>query len=281
MLSFPNSKINIGLNIVEKRSDGFHNIETVFYPLRLCDLLEVVENKDTKIREQVQFVQTGIPVDCPAEKNLCLKAYSLLQRDFDLPAVKMHLHKIVPFGAGLGGGSSDAAFTLKAINELFNLNLTVERIKQYATQLGSDCAFFVEGFPAYAQGKGELLKTVPYRLAGYHLVVVKPDIPVSTAGAYAGIIPHQSGKSLHELFYHPVEEWKQNVANDFEENIFKQFPEINEIKNKLYESGAIFAAMSGSGSSVYGIFESAVENIDQAFPGCFLWKERSGFISEE
>lgn len=274
MIYFPNSKINIGLFVTEKRNDGFHNLETVFYPLGLSDILEVKIIEEEQQGGKCYFENSGILVDCPAQKNLVLKAYHLLSKDFRLPAVKVHLRKIVPFGAGLGGGSSDAAFMLKALNEGCGLGLPDSRLMGYASQLGSDCAFFIANCPAFASGKGEQLQGISLSLADYRIVLVKPDCGVSTAEAYRGIVPKRPDFDLRTLGTLPVEEWKQVVKNDFEKTVFAHYPEIGELKKYLYEQGAVYAAMTGSGSAVYGIFrKNTAQNIE--CPGCFVWKEES------
>lgn len=270
MIYFPNTKINIGLFVTEKREDGFHNLETVFYPLGLSDILEV-KKLEGEQEGKCYFENTGIIVDCPAEKNLVLKAYHLLANDFRLPAMKVHLRKIVPFGAGLGGGSSDAAFMLKAINEGCGLGLSDNRLIEYASQLGSDCAFFILNRPAFASGKGEQLEEITLSLDDYRLVLVKPDCGVSTAEAYRGIVPKQPEFDLRKIGTLPVPEWKQMVKNDFEEVVFARYPEIGRLKKHLYGQGAVYAAMTGSGSAVFGLFRRDQE-IEIDCPGCFVWK---------
>ena len=272
MIYFPNTKINIGLFVTEKRKDGFHNLETVFYPLGLSDILEVKRIEDG-VEGTCLFENTGILVDCPVEKNLVLKAYHLLAKDFRLPAVKVRLRKIVPFGAGLGGGSSDAAFMLKALNEGCELGLSENKLMEYASQLGSDCAFFILNRPAFASGKGEQLEEITLSLNDYRLVLVKPDCGVSTAEAYRGIVPAPIEFDLRKIGTLPVEEWKQVVKNDFEAVVFARYPEIGNLKEYLYEQGAVYAAMTGSGSAVFGLFPKNGEEISIDCPGCFVWKE--------
>lgn len=270
MIYFPNTKINIGLFVTEKRTDGFHNLETVFYPIGLSDLLEVKKVEEDQ-GGKCYFENTGIAVDCPAEKNLVLKAYHLLAKDFRLPAMKVHLRKIVPFGAGLGGGSSDAAFMLKALNERCALGLSDSRLREYASQLGSDCAFFICNRPAFASGKGEQLQDISLSLADYRIVLVKPECGVSTAEAYRGIVPKRPEFDLHKLETLPVEEWKWVVKNDFEATVFARYPQVGQLKEYLYRQGAVYAAMTGSGSAVFGIFRRN-EEIHIDCPGCFVWK---------
>lgn len=251
MVSFPNAKINLGLNITEKRADGFHNIETVFYPIPLSDMLEFVPS------EKADFTNSGLEIDGPAEDNLVLKAYDLLAQDFDLLPMAVHLHKVIPFGAGLGGGSADAAFMLKMLNEDGNLHLSDDQLEGYARQLGSDCAFFVRNAPVFAYEKGDVFKPVELSLKGKHIVLVNPNIHVSTQVAYGGCAPQVPGASLQDLIELPVERWKDSVVNDFEATVFPKFPRIGEIKAALYAQGAVYAAMSGSGSTVFGIFDDA------------------------
>lgn len=265
MLCFPNAKINIGLNVVEKRPDGYHNIETVFYPIPVKEALEIFHTADT--REPYTWSNSGIVVDTPAEKNICIQALQLIRQDFDLTPVGVHLHKQIPFGAGLGGGSADGAFMLNLINKFFELNLGDEQLEKYAAQLGADCPFFIKNQPALATGIGEILNPIDLNLAGYHLALIKPDIHVSTPEAYNGIIPAHPATALIEDIQRPIEEWKACIKNDFEKSVFAKYPMIGQIKDQLYEQGAIYAAMSGSGSSVYGLFKSApvLNSFDQHY----------------
>lgn len=277
MLAFPNAKINLGLNITEKRSDGFHNIETVFYPVQWCDALEVLklEVGGRRLEEKINFNSSGLGIEGDGKNNLCVKAFELLDKDFDLPPVKMHLHKVIPTGAGLGGGSSDAAFTLKLLDEVFDLKLDNNVLKDYALQLGSDCSFFVENVPVVAYGRGELMEKINLSLKEYFILIVKPAVHISTADAYSLVKPKPPAKSLKEIIQLPVEEWKATLTNDFEESVIKQFPVIAEIKDNMYAQGAIYASMSGSGSAVYGIFKS--NNYDKSvFKNCTLWEGMPG-----
>ncbi len=268
MLSYPNAKINLGLHVVEKRTDGYHNIETVFYPVKsLSDILEVLPSK----ANTTTLTNTGLLIDAPAESNLCVKAWNLLRKDFNIPPVEIYLHKQIPFGAGLGGGSADAACCLMLLNNLFKLNLSSNKLKEYALQLGSDCAFFIENKPMLAAGRGEILESIPLSLAGKYIAIVHPPIHVSTAQAYAGITPKQPSYSLAQLPLLPINQWKQQLKNDFEESIFKRHPEIAKIKEMLYKKGAIYASMSGSGSSVFGIFEE-LPDISKTFENCFTYE---------
>tara|TARA_B110000467_G_C18299284_1_gene470174 strand:- start:182 stop:934 length:753 start_codon:yes stop_codon:yes gene_type:complete len=235
----------VGLHIVSKRADGYHELETIFYPIDWCDVLEIVPS------DEQQFTSSGLAI--PGKGNLCLDAYHLLKADFDISAVHIHLHKVIPIGAGLGGGSSDAAFTLKGLNELFDLKLSNEQLRAYAVQLGADCPFFVENKPMLATGIGEVLSPIELDLSNYHLAIVKPDIHVSTAEAYSSVVPNQPTHSLADLIRQPIADWQ--VQNDFEKSVFAQYPEVEKLKQSLYEKGAVYAAMSGSGSAVFGLFK--------------------------
>ncbi len=270
MLVFPNSKINLGLYVTEKRTDGFHNLETIFFPIPLNDIVEVIALKD-HLPGKVLFTNTGITVDCSADKNLCIKAYQLLDRDFSLPSVEIILHKAVPMGAGLGGGSADAAYTLVLLNMMFSLGLSQEQLASYASQLGSDCAFFIYNTPMLGTGRGEILEPVRVNLKGCSIVLVKPEIHVGTAEAYRGVKLAKPEQPLTEIISRPVSEWKTLMKNNFEENIFPNHPEIASLKEKLYSSGALYACMSGSGSTVFGIFEQPAM-LKEQFNGCFYWE---------
>uniref|UniRef100_UPI003216B805 4-(cytidine 5'-diphospho)-2-C-methyl-D-erythritol kinase n=1 Tax=uncultured Draconibacterium sp. TaxID=1573823 RepID=UPI003216B805 len=267
MITFPNAKINIGLNVVSKRPDGYHNLETIFYPVKLADALEMVESDKT------EFSSSGIEIDGKAENNLVFKAYQLLQKEYDLPPVKLHLHKVVPFGAGLGGGSADAAFTLKMLNSYFDLNISTEKLENYAAQIGADCPFFIQNKPTFASGIGDQFESVSLDLSAFEIVIVKPNVSVSTPEAYQNIIPASAGFNLKELKKLPVEDWKHVVKNDFEKSVFPNFPEIEKLKNKLYDLGAVYASMSGSGSAVFGIFRHLPTNFDKYLPkGIFIYR---------
>jgi 4-diphosphocytidyl-2-C-methyl-D-erythritol kinase len=250
MIVFPNAKINIGLNVVERRPDGFHNIESIFYPVKeLFDVLEVVESNELK------FTSSGIAIPGNHDDNLCLKAYRLIKADFDVASVHIHLHKVIPIGAGLGGGSADAAFTLKALNELFKLQLTDEQLINYARKLGSDCAFFIKNSPVYAFGKGDEFEPIALDLSNYNIKIEYPNIHIGTAEAYAGVNPKKSVTSLKEAIYLPISEWRNALKNDFEDSIFPNHPQIRSVKEKFYTEGALYASMTGSGSAVFGVFE--------------------------
>lgn len=270
MIAFPNCKINIGLNIVAKRSDGFHDIETVFYPLSLCDALEIVPA--TRKDGTDEFILEGIPLDGDPNQNLCMKALRLMRNVLPVQPVKMVLLKKTPSGAGLGGGSSDAAFTLKMLNIYCNAGLSNDQLKLMAAQLGSDCAFFIDDTPAYAHGKGDQLERITVNLQGMTLVLIKPPVFVSTAEAYAGVVPISATASLKELIQQPISTWRGNIKNDFEKNIFPSHSTIATVKEKLVEMGAQYASMSGSGSSVFGIFDHPM-NIAHLFPDCFYHEE--------
>nr|WP_294793410.1 4-(cytidine 5'-diphospho)-2-C-methyl-D-erythritol kinase [uncultured Mucilaginibacter sp.] len=264
MILFPNAKINIGLNITERRSDGYHNLETIFYPIKINDALEVIE------ADKLSFTSSGLDIPGRMEDNLCVKGYYLLKKDFDLPPVTIHLHKHIPIGAGLGGGSSDAAFFIKLMNDKFALGLTIEQQQAYARTLGADCAFFIENKPVFAFDRGDEFEPIKLDLSAYHIALVMPPVHVSTSEAFRGIQPAPVKDSLYDLIYEPVREWKKHIKNDFEANIFKNHIEIRWVKAALYEAGALYSAMSGSGASVFGIFDakpdlSALEANNEVF----------------
>lgn len=263
MILFPNAKINLGLNVTEKRKDGFHNIQSVFVPINYCDCLEIIENINETIKKnKLKFTFSGMQIDGDPTKNIVAKAYELLNNDFNLPAVKIHLHKTIPVGAGLGGGSSDAAFTLKGLNDLFNLKLQEKELISYAIKLGSDCAFFIRNKPVFASGKGEIFDDCFIDLKKHRTIVVWPNIHISTLDAFKNIKPKQNKKNLKEIITNNITGWKNVLKNDFEETIFKKHPQIGVVKEKLYANGALYASMSGSGSAVYGIFENEIPKID-------------------
>lgn len=276
MIVFPNCKINLGLSVIEKRTDGYHEIETVFYPVPLKDALEIIVDTNDTGGHPVQLSSSGIPVEVQPHENICVKAYNLLKKDFpQLPSIKMHLHKLIPSGAGLGGGSSDGAFTLKMLSEKFYLGLSKEQLIFYASQLGSDCSFFILNKPCMATGRGEILEPVELNLGSYKILLVYPGIHINTAMAYSQTIPSGKGDSLKNIISQPIESWKENLFNDFEKSIFKNHPETGKVKEKLYESGALYAALSGSGSSVFGIFKHEA-TISVSFPSHYYVKELSG-----
>lgn len=269
MILYPNAKINIGLNVVEKRADGYHNLETVFYPINLLDALEITT--DEHQADSVKLKVSGEAIAGRPSDNLVMKACNLMRSMFPekIERLSVHLHKHIPTGAGLGGGSSDAAFTIKALNEKFSLGMSVYQMEQLSAQLGADCPFFIKNQPVFAEGIGDIFTDIDIVLKGKTLVLVKPDISVSTADAYSLVSPHKPRQSLRESLRLPVEEWKNHVVNDFESSVFKKFPEIAAIKDRLYDLGALYASMSGSGSAVYGIFNQPVQYVDEVFAGYF------------
>ncbi len=252
MITFPNAKINLGLNVVKKRADGFHDIETIFFPVYWNDMLEIIPRGD----KEIHFSFSGLAVDCPPEKNLVVKAYDLMKKQYGLPGADIHLHKKIPFGGGLGGGSSDAASTIRLAKQLFNIPLDEKKLMELALEIGSDCPFFIINIPSFATGRGEQLTPVEIDLTGYYLVIQVPNLPVPTKEAYQSIVPARPAKSLKNLVKQPVEEWKNRIQNDFEWAIFKKYPSIQQIKNQFYHSGAVYASMSGSGSAVFGLFNA-------------------------
>lgn len=269
MIKFPNCKINLGLSITEKRSDGFHNIESVLYPVNHCEALEVIEST----KGQFSFTQSGIKIPGNPENNLLIKTYQILKEAYQLPEVHIHLHKTIPMGAGLGGGSSDAAFMILLLNDLFKLNLTQKAMEEFARQIGSDCAFFISNKPAFAFEKGDHFKPFSIDLRGYYLTIVKPEIHISTPDAYSWVKPMKKEKPLMELINQPIHTWKVSLTNDFEKEICIRYPEIESIKNKLYNSGALYASMSGSGSAVFAISEKEL-NLPDDFSSHFIWQEK-------
>jgi 4-diphosphocytidyl-2-C-methyl-D-erythritol kinase len=276
LLSFPNCKINLGLNVVAKRDDGFHNIETIFYPVKLTDALEIIPRKDLlndiyEYTDGISIQITGNAIEGDIKDNLCYKAFQLLRKDFLLPDIALHLHKVIPSGAGLGGGSADGAFTLKLLNDIFDLKRSEEELENYALKLGSDCAFFIRNESCFATGRGELMEELFLPLMRIHITIVKPDIHISTADAYKMVTPMQPENSLKKLLRIPFEEWNHYVTNDFEDGIFALHPELKTIKQKLYDAGAFFALMSGSGSSLYALSYKKLE-IENAFAKCFVWQ---------
>ncbi len=255
MIAFANAKINLGLFVTERRSDGFHNLESIFLPVSLCDVVEVVLTES----EDIVFTTQGRTIDGDIETNLCVRAYRLLKRDFNLGGVEATMLKNVPIGAGLGGGSSDGAHMLKLLNTIFNLQLSIEQLQEYAAQLGSDCPFFIENKPAYVHGRGELLEPIDLPLSGQHLAIIHPGIHVSTSEAYGGIVPRRATFDLRRIERLPREEWQQCVTNDFEETVCKNHPAISELIDSLLKQGSWYARMSGSGSAVFGFFDRPIE----------------------
>ncbi|MFT5618295.1 MAG: 4-diphosphocytidyl-2-C-methyl-D-erythritol kinase [Arenicella sp.] len=253
MLSFPNAKINLGLNIIEKRSDGFHNIESCFFPIPWRDMLEIIP------AEKTSFSSTGIEIPESKSGNLCLQAYNLLKADFDLPPVKIHLHKIIPIGAGLGGGSADGSFALKMLNEKFDLKITSQKLEEYALQMGSDCPFFIENKPVLVLGRGEAFEEIELDLSGKFITLVNPNIHISTKEAYSGIVPKQPEKPISTILGNHISTWENELQNDFENHLFESYEILPRIKSELYDKGCQYASMTGSGSTLFGISEQKID----------------------
>lgn len=274
MITFPNAKINLGLNIVSKRPDGYHNLETIFYPVPIKDALEIILPDDQFDTDR--FTIHGLTIEGNPGDNLVMKALRLVQANYyDVPkGLKTILLKKIPSGAGLGGGSSDAAFMLRLLNDSFNLGATKDELANLAVQLGADCPFFIYNQPVFASGIGEIFEEVDLSLKGYYMILIKPDIFVSTKDAFSNIKPKQAAISLKQVVSYPIEKWKEFMFNDFENTVFAKFPAIAEIKNTLYEHGALYASMSGSGSSVYGIFEKETD-LKDCFSSNYYW---SGYL---
>ena len=247
MIVYPNSKINIGLNVLEKRADSFHELSSVLYPVKdLYDILEILSSDE--------FIFSSSGIEIPGEDNICEKAWKLLYDDFGIGNVKLHLHKLIPVGAGLGGGSADASFTLKALNELFELNLSNIQLEEYALQLGADCPFFIDNTPKYVQGIGDKMIAIDLDLSDYEIRLINPEIHISTKDAYSRVVPKTPELTIEEVIKLPIKEWKNKLKNDFEKSIFEKHPQLKELKENLYKEGAIYASMSGSGSVLYGVF---------------------------
>ncbi len=269
MIDFPNAKINLGLQIIEKRPDAYHNIASVFYPVAWSDALEIIPSS------KFEFSVTGAEIPEDGHENLCVRAYNLLQKDFQLPPVHIHLHKALPIGAGLGGGSSDAAFVLKMLNRQFELGLDDAQMETYARQLGSDCAFFIQNRPRLALQKGDVFKEISLDLSAYWIVLVFPQIHISSKQAYAGVQPQKPSMALEEILQKNPQEWQGILVNDFEASLFPQFPLLAEIKQNLQKAGAFYAAMTGSGSAVFGIFTQNPIHIPLDIPNeCGKWYGR-------
>ncbi len=265
MITFPNCKINLGLNILRKRDDGFHDLETVFYPVYLNDVLEITPASDNKTELTITGISTG-----RQSENLCMKVWNLLKKNYlKLPEVKMHLHKVIPLGAGLGGGSSDAAFLLQLLNKKFNLNIPGEQLFGYALQLGSDCPFFLTNKPCFATGRGEKMEPANISLSEYKILLIHSGIHINTGNAFKEIKRTVPAKKIKEIIQQPIETWKDELQNDFENFAFEKYPALKKIKDELYANGAVYASMSGSGSTIFGIFKKN-ENINYSFkPGYF------------
>lgn len=272
MLAFPHAKINIGLYVTSRRPDGYHNLETVFYPIPLRDVIELqpLQNSD----DDWQLRLSGIPVDGQAADNLVVRVFMDLKKEFDLPPLDIHLSKHIPIGAGLGGGSSDAAFMMTTLNEHFSLGLSDEEMERRMAGYGADCAFFVKSRPVFATGIGEQMTPLSFSLRGWHFVLVKPPVGVSTREAYAGVVPQPAPFNLAEAVCRPVDTWRETVANDFERSVFRAHPSIAAIKETLYDMGATFAAMSGSGSSVFALFDRPTPEAEKVFKDCFVFQQK-------
>jgi 4-diphosphocytidyl-2-C-methyl-D-erythritol kinase len=265
MISFPNAKINLGLNILNKRNDEFHEIESVFYPVKgLRDGLEIIESST------FAFTSSGLNIPGNSSSNLCVKAYELLKNKYCLPAVNIHLHKVIPMGAGLGGGSADGAFVISMLDEIFHLEMSVSQKEKYGLELGSDCPFFIENIPALAKGRGEVLSEIGLDLSNYHIAVINPNIHVSTKEAYSGVVPQWKNELLVDSVSNNLKTWKSSVINQFEISLFPKYAQIEAVKNQLYKKGALYASMTGSGSTVYGLFESTPE-VNEFNPDYFIW----------
>ena len=248
MIVYPNAKINLGLNVLCKREDGYHDISSVFYPVKECvDILEIVKS------ERFEFIKSGIEI--PDGENLCEKAWKLLDTDFGIGNVKIHLHKQIAIGAGLGGGSADASFTLKSLNELFELKITNIQLEKYALKLGADCPFFIDNTTKLIEGIGEKMTSIDLDLSDYEIRLVNPDIHISTKEAFSWVVPETTEQDIEQIIQLPIKEWKNKLKNDFEKSVFIKYPELINLKDKLYKEGAIYASMSGSGSVVFGVFE--------------------------
>ncbi|MGV3657182.1 MAG: 4-(cytidine 5'-diphospho)-2-C-methyl-D-erythritol kinase [Chitinophagaceae bacterium] len=269
MILFPNCKINLGLHITRKREDGFHDLQTVFYPLPITDALEIISSSQKE--KDIEFNLTGATID--GGDNICIKAYQLLKKDFpQLTSIQMHLHKTIPIGAGLGGGSADGAFTLLLLNKKYGLQLTKKQLIHYALQLGSDCPFFIKNTPCIAGGRGEELEEIQLDLSPFKIVIVNPGVHINTGWAFRQLTPKQPEQPLADVIQKPVAEWKDFLTNDFEAPIFNAYPEVKAVKEKLYAAGAVYASMSGSGSTVFGLFHKT-QNVSFSFPQSYFVKE--------
>ena len=273
MITFPVAKINLGLNVVEKRADGYHNLQTVFYPVPIMDALEIVPMSDGFPSDvDCDLKVTNITIEGDEQRNLVVRAYQLLKADYpELPRVHAHLWKGIPTQAGMGGGSSDCGYMIRLLNETFDMGLSSEQMQQYAARLGADCAFFIESRACYAEGIGERLQPIDLDLSGWHIGVVRPDIPVPTKEAFSRIHPHYPALNCRDVVRQPVETWRDRVTNDFEESVFVLHPEIGAVKEQLYKMGATYAAMSGSGSALFGLFKDEPDALRQTFPDMFTF----------
>lgn len=258
MILYPPAKINIGLYVINKRLDGYHNLESVMVPIPLYDILEL------QPADNFSFSTSGIPIPGNPDTNLCVKAFHLMKEKYAIADVAMHLHKVIPMGAGIGGGSANAAFVLRGLNDLFSLHLTIKELEELAAQLGSDCPFFITDKPKFTEGRGEIMKEISLSLKGYFLKLINDGTHVSTADAFSDLIPSDLSNHLTDKIQLPLREWQGKITNDFEKTIFSKYPHLKTYKDKLLSEGAIYASMSGSGSSVYGIFEEAPERTSEA-----------------
>ena len=273
MITFPVAKINLGLNVVEKRADGYHNLQTVFYPVPIMDALEIVPMSDGFPSDvDCDLKVTNITIEGDEQRNLVVRAYHLLKADYpELPRVHAHLWKGIPTQAGMGGGSSDCGYMIRLLNETFDMGLSSEQMQQYAARLGADCAFFIESSACYAEGIGERLQPIDLDLSGWHIGVVRPDIPVPTKEAFSRIHPHYPALNCRDVVKQPVETWRDRLTNGFEESVFALHPEIGAVKEQLYKMGATYAAMSGSGSALFGLFKDEPDALRQTFPDMFTF----------
>lgn len=276
MLTFPTCKINLGLHVVHKRQDGYHDIETVFYPVNWCDALEILEAKNAA--EPFTWSQSGIPIAGKREDNLIYKAWKLISEQKKMPPIAVHLHKNIPMGAGLGGGSADAAYFITALNTRFNLQMDDRMKAEIASQLGSDCAFFINNTPVFAEEKGDKFSPVEVDLSGYYILLVYPGLHSNTREAYEGLIPHLPVLDLRQVLRQPISTWKQQLINDFETSILKKYPDIKLLKENLYATGAVYASLSGSGSSVFGIFQDLPEISLPASYSSYLQKPQTKIL---
>lgn len=272
MLFFPNAKINLGLNVVSKRVDGFHDLETVFYPVDVCDILEIVlSSDDARVRGSYSLTVFGDDLGCAPERNLVVRAYLLLHSLYGLPPMDIYLWKLIPSQAGLGGGSSDAAFALRALNLIAGLGLSAMQLEVFAGRLGADCPFFIRNRPVFARGTGNLFEDVSLCLKGYRICIVKPSVSVSTKEAFQGIVPCVPSRSIKEIILRPIGEWREFLVNDFERGVFERYPLLYDIKRTLYAHGALYVSMSGSGSAIFGIYPYDVPLPDLSGLGYYTW----------
>ena len=273
MYILPNAKINIGLNVVSKRLDGYHDLQTVFYPIPITDAIEIKTLEKSTV--PYEFFSSGIPIPGGIENNLIVKVFLELKKEYNLPPLSINLAKHIPIEAGLGGGSSDCAHMMKLLNEFFSLGLSDEDMEKKVSRFGADCAFFIRNKPVFAEGLGDTFSQIDISLKDYFIVLVKPDISISTRQAFSAIIPHNPNNDLKNILStEPISQWKYKISNIFERSIFPLFPNLQVIKETLYDIGAIYASMSGSGSTIYGIFDRPIENLCSIFPDCFTYSYR-------